>query len=368
MSLSYDFALFYPKDIVWNVLKAFSKIAMPGKIMFPYYPVQIYNTKTNESIEFPCSIEKEENSLSFSPDSESALEFKTVLSFEIDDAIIEYFETLKSSFFRQYQQDKEEIRRRDKGTMITSSNLENYQYYEKKCQSLYNQQNIDLEYITLEIIVGTNIGLITLKPVGTTMSICFAKSTSINDKLAEFLQEYDGICGFLDKEDKGGVLFWRKEELLPLLQLALHEKNADIVYFVSHLCGYIGEQAIPLLPDLISLTRSEDSDIRLGVLLGFRELQPETKPAILAVIELLIDESGLGSLARDILLELGETAVPYLISALNDKRKEIKWEVIETLGEMGDKAISALPALKNLLGDPECKNAVYKAIDKISRK
>jgi len=111
-------------------------------------------------------------------------------------------------------------------------------------------------------------------------------------------------------------------ETIPILVKALTNSNAKIRAEAASSVSFLGADAEPLTPTLIQLTRDKDQAVRIGAILGLK-----------------VGRSS------------GST-VPRLIELLQDPDELIRKLSAEVLGEIGEKATSALPALEKATLDP----------------
>jgi len=111
-------------------------------------------------------------------------------------------------------------------------------------------------------------------------------------------------------------------ETIPILAKALTNANAKIRAAAAFSVSFLGTNAEPLTPTLIQLTSDKDLSVRIGAIVGLK-----------------VGRSS------------GST-VPRLIELLQDPDELLRKLSAEELGEIGEKATSALPALEKAARDP----------------
>ena len=74
------------------------------------------------------------------------------------------------------------------------------------------------------------------------------------------------------------------------------------------------------------------------------------EPTLRNLMTTLTSKDGLArKRAREELVEIGQPAVPYLLEALKDKRRDVRWEAAKALSEIGDPraALALVSALED---------------------
>lgn len=82
------------------------------------------------------------------------------------------------------------------------------------------------------------------------------------------------------------------------------------------------------------------------------EVETETDDIAKLILELGAKGRGNWLEAADALVEIGEPAVPVLIEALHDEEPRVRNRAIYILGQLGELALAAIPALRERLNDP----------------
>lgn len=164
--------------------------------------------------------------------------------------------------------------------------------------------------------------------------------------------------------------------------------------------GKIGEAAAAAIPALIDALRDDDRHVRYRCVEALGLMGPSASRAIPALRRSLEDSykevhwAAIVSLGQvgpfpiaDVVAALrtntswrvrceaaktlgkrgkeASSAIPALISALNDKDHLVRWNAAEALGMMGAAATDALPALRKSLEDPYVKKSAARSIEQI---
>lgn len=173
MGLDYSFKIYFKKEDIWNALSGVVKLAthhqLPVKIKFPDRDLLIpLDTWSGSDEEILCD--------------STEIYFATVLNFYYDDAIQKYMDRLGYEDVFRGPPDEDE-----KKVAIGIIYLTIYQKI---------PDNPDSDLVLFDF--GTP---------GTTMSILFNESSSVQRTFLEYAENYGAICGLLNCEDYGDV-FW----------------------------------------------------------------------------------------------------------------------------------------------------------------
>ena len=104
-------------------------------------------------------------------------------------------------------------------------------------------------------------------------------------------------------------------------------------------------------------TENETDDITANnphqeIWIASTEVETETDDIAKLILELGAKGRGDWLEAADALVEIGEPAVPVLIEALHDEEPRVRNRAIYILGQLGESALAAIPALRERLNDP----------------
>lgn len=186
MGLDYSYLLYFKREHLWDALQGVVSIAEPH-----HPPTRIHFPDHELSIPLDSWLMKEKEV----HHDDAEFSFSTVLYFEEDEAIEDYF----------LGQEIDDLYRGPPGTDGVIRVRIGYIYL-----TVYNdltrqfpQNNPTDDLILLDF--GTT---------GTRMSMLFYYSTSIRKTFVKLLERYQGVCGVFNKEDGGGDVFWFKGEKL----------------------------------------------------------------------------------------------------------------------------------------------------------
>lgn len=131
-------------------------------------------------------------------------------------------------------------------------------------------------------------------------------------------------------------------EAVPELIESLSSENEEIKYSAIYALGRMGEHARPAYNELMNNLESENEFLQVASTWAMVRIDPG-QPRI------------------------AEVGVPLLAKALQSDREVVRVEAASTLGELGESAQAALPALKGALRDqsPAVQEAAQKAIERI---
>jgi HEAT repeat protein len=139
-----------------------------------------------------------------------------------------------------------------------------------------------------------------------------------------------------------------EEELLKAARARLTDPALPVrVYAAAILvaCRAPAEQSIPVLIDGL---KCEDDNIAGLATRALGQLGPAAVPAIAALRERIFVPESEHLDAIDTLQKIGEPAIPVLIEILDRGTSMLKLQAAKVLGEMGEPACTALPALRKL--------------------
>ncbi len=105
---------------------------------------------------------------------------------------------------------------------------------------------------------------------------------------------------------------------------------------------------------LVEELTSNELASRVSAANGLRELGPQARDAAPALATMLSDTDERASRAAvEALVRIGSAGVPFLVEALDDRRKPVRLQAINGLGQLGERANVAVAALVNVVEDDE---------------
>ncbi len=166
------------------------------------------------------------------------------------------------------------------------------------------------------------------------------------------------------------------EAVPKLIELLDTVEDADIRRDIIVALGSIGPASAPALPKLLKLLKTADIETKYALTYAIGQLGPKAEAANPQLLELVESKDRfLRVSALWALLkinpgheEIAKFSVPYLISALSDSRPGVRAEMARMLGQLGDVAKSAIPALKQLAqSDPDAmvRDVATEALQKL---
>ncbi len=167
-------------------------------------------------------------------------------------------------------------------------------------------------------------------------------------------------------------------EAVPALASALQSDDAELRRELQFTLAAIGPAAAPAIPQLVKSLRDDDQEIRYSAIYALGRIGEQAKDACPELIELLQSDDQFTRVAAVWAMtridpgrpEIAEAGVPLLSEALQSERELLRAEAAATLGELGDSAKSALPALKEALNDPstEVRQAAQRALERLEQR
>lgn len=178
MGLDYSYRLFFHRKDLWNALQGIADIANhaspPTLVVFPdfirAYPMQGWGEHKR-----------------IIPWNHPEFGFTVSIYFEKDEAIIDYMRRLHGSSFDETAMDN------PAGIAIGCIYINVYNELNR-----FEEKNWDPDLVLLDL--GTP---------GSRMSMLFFESNSIRDRFQALLERHQGICGVLNMEDYGYVIWHR---------------------------------------------------------------------------------------------------------------------------------------------------------------
>jgi HEAT repeat protein len=145
------------------------------------------------------------------------------------------------------------------------------------------------------------------------------------------------------------------------LTTALVDKDTDVRFYAAWGLAFVGPPAKTATLPLVKALGDSSAQVRRKAAYALGRVDAGAETTASALIALLGDkEADVRDAARAALPSLGEAAVPVLLRAL--AKAELRNQAIETLGEIGAGAKSAIPELKKYLLDattaPHAANAL----------
>lgn len=135
----------------------------------------------------------------------------------------------------------------------------------------------------------------------------------------------------------------------------------------------MGSQAAEAVPELADALQDEDGPLREAVIDALGQIGPEARDAIPALLKAISDsDRKLLDKASEVLRKIGpltRTHLPQLLLALKHERLAVRVFALEAIGELGESATAARPAILEYLreeADPEAIAPVIRVLGKVS--
>jgi HEAT repeat protein len=181
-----------------------------------------------------------------------------------------------------------------------------------------------------------------------------------------------------------GALGPDAEPAVPALSAALHDSDPQVRSLAALTLGKIGPAAEPAIPALVDMLKESDPRLRAAAATALGLFGPGAQDAIPALTEALRDSDDEVRRSADGAIRLirmydtpldddGKQAarakLPELTHALRDADPRTRYLAASFLGQLGPEAGTAIPALRDLLGDDRAyvRRAAREALKKIDR-
>ncbi|WP_377477339.1 MAG: HEAT repeat domain-containing protein [Microcoleus anatoxicus] len=150
----------------------------------------------------------------------------------------------------------------------------------------------------------------------------------------------------------------------------VRRRAAALLNNMTYGSSLVSSEAKNVMPQLISLLKDSDPDVRSSVAPFLGRISQETKTVIPQLIPLLKDsDAGVRSSVAEALTigEETETVMPQLIPLLKDSDAGVRSRAASALGKIGAAAKSAVPQLVSLLKDSDAgvRSSAASALGKI---
>jgi HEAT repeat protein len=160
----------------------------------------------------------------------------------------------------------------------------------------------------------------------------------------------------------------------PALVDALSDRDAELRVNAALALGHAKATSPEVVAGLAAVVGDGDVRVRRSALLALKELGPEAKAALPAVVRTLRVETepATRKVAAEALGAFGAASaatVPDLVEALGDRNEYTREEVVRALGSIGPKARAAVPALQPFLKDEDedIREAAEDAVARIGK-
>jgi HEAT repeat protein len=127
-----------------------------------------------------------------------------------------------------------------------------------------------------------------------------------------------------------------KDQIVPALATALKDPDADVRSTTASALGRMKEIATPAVPGLVMALKDPDVRVQLSVAWTLAEMEEAAAPTILAMITILkaAPEDEARSRAEEILSQIGEPAIPAIVTALKTPDTRVRLSVLSALGAL----------------------------------
>jgi hypothetical protein len=137
-------------------------------------------------------------------------------------------------------------------------------------------------------------------------------------------------------------------EVQKAARAGLGDSSLQVRVFAAAILADYAAPAADVLPVLCAGVESEDVSVNSAACTALGRLGPAATPAIPALRDWVLKEKSPHKAALDALVKLGEPAIPALIELLDRGDNTDKWMAARALGDLGEPARAALPALRKL--------------------
>lgn len=126
------------------------------------------------------------------------------------------------------------------------------------------------------------------------------------------------------------------------------------------------------VPELVKLLQDPDNEVRERAGMAMRQMGPEALAAAPFLVQTLGGDRRMHGMARGVLVQLGERAIPSLMVGLKDSKPEVREETIKTFAIIDKRLINgAVPELASLCErdpDPKVRAQAWATLKNISGK
>ncbi len=164
-------------------------------------------------------------------------------------------------------------------------------------------------------------------------------------------------------------------EAIPAVTATLDDDDATLCAESLFVLGAVGAAAAPATDKIVSKLADQDADVRHAACYALGKIGPGAQAALPALAKLMDSEdeflrtasvwASLKIAPDDVRLQ--QKAVPLLTRALTDVREHVRIEAAYMLGEMGETAKSAIPALQEAQEDSSTavRDAASQALEQL---
>jgi HEAT repeat protein len=135
---------------------------------------------------------------------------------------------------------------------------------------------------------------------------------------------------------------------IPVLREGLKTKDRVLLISVIQTLEGLGNRASVAIPDLVALTGDKELWIRQTALRGLLKIDPQSEDVQRACLEWIKSPPEYSAVPWK---DLGEPLIPRLIDAVEASSDPLRWRAALVLGDFGEAAKSAVPALQKLMMD-----------------
>jgi HEAT repeat protein len=146
-----------------------------------------------------------------------------------------------------------------------------------------------------------------------------------------------------------------KDQVVPALTTALKDPDADVRSSTAWALGQMKEVATPAVPGLAMALKDPDVRVQLSAAWTLAVMEEAIAPTVLAMIAILKADpkDEMRSRAEEILSQIGEPAIPAIVTALKTPDVRVRLSALSALGSMGGEATLEIPITISAFSDPE---------------
>ncbi len=170
----------------------------------------------------------------------------------------------------------------------------------------------------------------------------------------------------------GALVKMGPASVLVLVELIKADYSDSWKRMLTGLHSMAPEGKAAAVPELVKLLQDPDNEVRERAGMAMQQMGPEALAAAPFLVETLGGDPRMQGVARKVLIQLGERAVPSLMAGLKDSKPEVREGTIKTLYAIDKRLINgAILELSRLCErdpDPKVRSSAWAAVKNISGK